>query len=94
MNAMPHKPFIPFGMAFAFICMTLGMGVLGAIMYATIAPAKTEIVEVIKEVPAENSSYKVHKWVDPDNQTTVYIWSNEFHGQILPSYSTPSSIND
>ena len=49
---MPHKPFIPFGMAFAFICMTLGMGVLGAVIYATIVPPKTEIVEVevIKEV--------------------------------------------
>ena len=49
---MPHKPFIPFGMAFAFICMALGMGVLGAIIYASLIPTKTEVVEVevIKEV--------------------------------------------
>ena len=78
-NAMPHRPFIPFGMAFAFICMTLGMGVLGAIMYATIAPTKTEIVEVevIKEVPAENSSYMVHRLIDPDNHMIVYIWEKD-----------------
>ena len=75
--------------------------VIGAIMYSALFPPKTEIieVEVIKEVIVEvgaaeepSSPYIVHKWVDPDNQTIVYIWSNEFHGQILPMYTTVPPI--
>ena len=79
MNAMPHKPFIPLGLSIAYIFMVIGMAVMGAVVYAAIAPPKTEIVEVevIKEVPAENSSYMVHRLIDPDNHMIVYIWEKD-----------------
>ncbi len=81
---------ITVGLLIALVCIGLG-----AVLYATTVPRKVVEVEVIKEVEVAKEvppTDLVYKWVDPDNQVIVYIWSKEYTGQVLPMYSTVPPI--
>jgi len=86
---------------YIFVIMTVGLLIslvcigLGAVLYAVTVPKEVVEIEVIKEVEVIKETPPtdmVHKWVDPDNQVIVYIWSKEYTGQVLPMYSTVPPI--